>query len=144
MESILSSIRQYLRDCPCFEDATKINADYLPSNIGQYSVEGSPTSSIIQWYVNGDSKRAYNFVIAGRELYGENVITNLANAGFYESIADWMDSQTRQGNLPVLAQGKTAMKIETLSSGYISEEGTTDARYQIQCRLTYLQTKQEV
>lgn len=139
MDTILSAITEYLKGCPVFDSKSQIYADYLPEKIDSYSIEGSPTSTIVQRYINGDSKRAYNFVIAGREPYGEDIIINLANAGFYERIADWMDDQTRQGNLPMLTQGKTAIKIEALSSGYISEEGTQDARYQIQCRLIYTQ-----
>lgn len=143
METILNAIREFLRSCPVFDSRAKISADYLPEGIGQYSVEGAPTSAVVRQYINGDSVRAYNFLIAGREAYGEDIIINLENAGFYEQVADWMDAQTQHGSLPQLSEGKTALSVETLSTGYISEEGSNDAKYQIQCRLTYLQTYKE-
>ena len=63
----------------------------------------------------------------------------LANSGFYENLAAWLEQQTRTGNLPVLPDGKEAQKIEAQSTGYLFTTGPDVGKYQIQCRLQYYQ-----
>ena len=64
---------------------------------------------------------------------------SLANSGFYESLAAWLESQTRAGDLPVLPKGKKAQAIEAQSTGYLFTSGPDTGKYQIQCRLQYFQ-----
>ena len=67
------------------------------------------------------------------------LLQNLANSGFYESLAAWLESQTRAGDLPVLPKGKKAQAIEAQSTGYLFTSGPDTGKYQIQCRLQYFQ-----
>lgn len=76
-------------------------------------------------------------MLAGREPYGPETGLNLETSGFYEQLAAWMEQQTAKGQLPVLPGRARALGLEAVSSGYLSEETGENARYQIQCRLTY-------
>jgi hypothetical protein len=69
-------------------------------------------------------------------------LQNLANLGFYESLAKWLESQTISGNFPVMENDKIPQKIEAQSTGYLQNAfDGNNARYQIQCRLIYLQRR---
>lgn len=139
MESIIQSLWGYFLNCPLMADR-KINIDYLPEGGPvEYSIDTTPATEIVKQYVDGSSVRQYLFVIRSVEDYGSDVLQNLANSGFYERLAAWLETQTRAGNFPQLPEGKTSQKIEAQSTGYLFTTGPDVGRYQIQCRLQYYQ-----
>lgn len=77
------------------------------------------------------------FVIASRELYSKKVSDNAKVARFYEEFAGWIEEQDRKRNFPDLPAPLSAQSIEVLTGGYLFDLGEMDARYQIQCALTY-------
>ncbi len=82
-------------------------------------------------------------MFAARLFYSDEARNNIDNSGFNENFAEWLEEETEKGNLPVLGAGKTAIKIEAMSSGYLFDISgdLSNARYQIQCRLIYDQEK---
>jgi hypothetical protein len=58
---------------------------------------------------------------------------------FNSSFASWLEEETLKGNLPVLDKYKESLKIEATSTGYAFMTDVDKARYQIQCRLIYIQ-----
>ena len=64
----------------------------------------------------------------------------MKNLEFYEKLEDWIEKQSLNDNLPQLPDGHTALSVEVLSSGYVMDNDTKTARYQIQCRLKYIKT----
>ena len=104
---------------------------------GGYSLSFTPAAQVLRRYTDGGTVRQAPFVLAGREPYGPEAGLNLGTSGFYEQLAAWMERQTAKGQLPVLPGQARALGLEALSSGYLSEENGENARYQIQCRLTY-------
>ena len=79
------------------------------------------------------------FVFASRFYYSDETRNNIENSGFYEDFSDWLDEQTKTGNLPAMREGLIPSKIEAMSSGYLFDVSgdLSNARYQIQCRLIY-------
>ena len=136
--TILESIRNFIYTYPPLADGW-IRVDYLGAEPGEYSIDTVPATQVVRHYVNGDSLRQCEFVFTSCEAYGPEVVQNLENNGFYENFAAWLDEQTRRGNLPLMSEGKTAERLEALSSAYLYQSGTDSARYQIQCRLIYHQ-----
>lgn len=136
--TILESIRNFIYTYPPLADGW-IRVDYLGAAPGEYSIDAVPAAQVLTQYVNGDSERQCEFVFTSCEAYGPEVVQNLENNGFYEDFAAWLGEQTRKGNLPAMSGGKTAERIEALSSGYLYRSGTDSAQYQIQCRLIYHQ-----
>lgn len=138
--TIIESIRNYIRECPYLDEFNKgINVDYLGENTTSYMIEEVPAPSIIKKYIDGSSVRQYLFVFASREIYGNDVIQNIENSGFYEDFANWLEEQTFAENLPILDRNKEARSIEATTSGYLFNVEMDKASYQIQCRLTYFQ-----
>lgn len=138
--TIIEALREYLLGCPLLGD-NRLNVDYLPDRGVAYTIDTTPATEIIKRYTDGSSMRQYLFVIASVNDYGPDVLQNLANSGLYEQLANWLEAQTAAGNLPLLPTGMEAQSIEAQSTGYLFGGGADTGRYQIQCRLKYLQRK---
>ena len=139
---IIDGLRTYIRKCPAlrkYNKAIKVNVDYLEDKPTTYSIEEVPSDIVIQKYVDGSSKRQYVFVFASRESYSEDVIDNINNSGFYEDFAEWLEEQNNNNNLPSIGDNKEVLKIEAITNGYAFKTDVDTARYQIQCRIIYLQ-----
>ena len=137
--TIVESVKDFILTCPLLDDLKRLNIDFLPEDPDTYSIEGIPAPEIITKYLDGSTERQFVFVFAARFFYSEEVRNNIENSGFYEKFAEWLEEQTEADNLPVLDGGRTASKIEAMSSGYLYDIAgdLTNARYQIQCRLIY-------
>lgn len=137
--TIVESVKNYILTCPLLGDLGRLNIDFLPEDPDTYSIEEIPAQAIMKTYIDGSTERQFVFVFASRFLYSEEVRNNIENSGFYEQFAEWLEQQTEAENLPELSAGKTATKIEAMSSGYLYDISGdfSNARYQIQCRLIY-------
>lgn len=136
-DTIIEALYDYFAECELI-NGEKVHIDYLPEKAIQYSIDVVPCNPVIKKYVDGTTKKQYLFVFGSREYYSAEVAQNLANSGFYETLTDWIDEKSKNGELPKLKNGKEALRIEVLSSGYAMDSSTDNARYQIQCRLTYI------
>jgi hypothetical protein len=136
---IIESVKNFILTCPYLADLAAVNVDFLPDSPDTYSVEGVPANSVIETYLDGSQVRQFVFVFASRFYYSDETRNNLENSGFYEAFSDWLDEQTKTGNLPIMREGLTPSKIEAMSSGYLFDVSgdLSNARYQIQCRLIY-------
>lgn len=134
---IIDSIRDYMLNCPVLDAYAKLNVDFLGTQPTEYTIDSQPTTSIVKQYVDGSAIKQFVFVFGSREYYGPDVLQNIENSGFYEELSEWFDEQSKTGNLPTLKNGKKAIKIEALTTGYLFDATEDNARYQIQCRLIY-------
>lgn len=134
---IIDSIRKYFLKCPLLDELARLNVDYLGVEPVEYTIDSQPTTPIIKQYTDGGALKQYTFVFGSREYYGADVLQNIENSGFFERFAAWVEEQSKQGNLPELENGKKAISMEVLTSGYLFSANEDNARYQIQCRLIY-------
>lgn len=139
-ENIMEQVRKFIRTYPPLSN-DKINVDFLPAEARSYAVESIPTKEVVRYYLDGSSVRQFEFVLSSREFYGEKIRQQLDNLGFYEDFSRWLTAQTMARNLPNLGEGKKAMIMEATTSGYAFAVDENKARYQIQCRLEYFQSK---
>lgn len=134
---IIDSLRNYIRKCPhldTFNNAIKVNVNYLEPHADTYSIEEIPIEPIVKKYVNGDTVRQYAFIFTSREPYGADVLTNIDNSGFYEKFAEWIESNDM---LPVLDGGLEPLEIKVTSTGYAFAVTEDTAQFQIQLKLKY-------
>lgn len=137
---IIKALRDYIRTCPhldTFNNAIKVNVNYLEGSPDTYSIEEVPIDPIVKKYVNGDSIRQYAFIFTSREPYGIDVLQNIDNSGFYEKFADWIEDNNNKDILPLLDNGLEPLKIEVTSTGYAFAVSEDTAQYQINLRLKY-------
>ncbi len=124
--------------CPLLKDGV-LNVDYLGLDPTEYSVDTLPADPIIKEYIDGSSVRQFVFAFGSVENYGSDVDNNLANSGFYEDFAAWMEQKSTSKEFPTLETGKTPIEIKAQGAGYLIENTENAARYQVQCRLVYTQ-----
>lgn len=137
---IIKALRDYISQCPYLYEFNKgINIDYLDNNSTMYSIEEVPCEPIIKRYINGDTKRHYDFIFASRESYGADVFQNIENSGFYENFSRWIEEESSKGNLPSLEGNRESLEIKVSTTGYAFQTDDNSARYQIQLKLIYFQ-----
>ncbi|MDU5109762.1 MAG: chloramphenicol resistance protein [Clostridium sp.] len=137
---IIKALRDYIRNCPhldTFNNAIRVNVNYLEPEAETYSIEEVPIEPILKKYVNGDSIRQYAFIFTSREPYGIDVLQNIDNSGFYEKFADWIESQNNNEILPKLEGNLEPLEIKVTSTGYAFAVTEDTAQFQIQLRLKY-------
>lgn len=137
---IINALRNYIRTCPhldTFNNAIRININYLEPNTDTYSIEEVPIEPILKRYINGDSIRQYAFIFTSREPYGIDVLQNIDNSGFYERFADWIENQNYNEIFPLLDNGLEPLEIKVTSTGYAFAVTDDTAQFQIQLRLKY-------
>lgn len=137
--SLISALHTYLLTYPNWAAGAPFYVDHLGNNPTQYGLFPLPGVPIVENYVNGSSLRQFAFALQSMESIADNA-ARMSASEFYETLADWLETQTENDNLPKLASGKTAESIEALQSGFLFEFGESGTGiYQIQCRLTYKQ-----
>ncbi|AVP66033.1 chloramphenicol resistance protein [Clostridium botulinum] len=137
---IIDSLRNYMGKCPhldTFNNAIRVNVNYLDPNADTYSIEEVPIEPIIKTYVNGDSVRQYAFVFTSREPYGGDVLQNIDNSGFYEKFAEWIEENNNNNVFPKLDKGLEPLEIKVTSTGYAFAVTEDTAQFQIQLKLKY-------
>lgn len=92
-ETIIGALQEYLDQCPLLE-GRRLNVDYLTRRPLTYMISPSPVDSLVRQYHGGSAVRQFVFVLASSNLYGEDVLTNISNSGFFERLEDWMRAQT--------------------------------------------------
>ena len=137
---IIESIRDYMRNLECldtFNNAIRVNINYLEENTDTYSIEEVPVEPVVKKYINGDSIRQYAFIFTSREPYGADVLTNIDNSGFYEKLADEIENNNNNEIFPLLDNGLEPLEIKVTSTGYAFAVTEDTAQYQINLRLKY-------
>lgn len=138
--SMIKNVRDYFLACDLIDENERINVDYLGVEAVQYSIDPVPAETIIKRYPDGGTVRQYVFTFGSKEYYGESVLQNIENSGFYEEFANWLEIQTNEGNFPTMESYQIPRRIEAQSAGYLFDAGEDSGRYQIQCVLEYYQS----
>lgn len=137
--SIAESLYEYFSECPLLADNRRINIDFLPDDKREYSISMIPSTPVVKQYLDGTTRRQQLFYFGSSEYWDQTALQNLANSGFYEQFADWIERQNKIRVFPELPEGMTPEKIECLTTGYLhSRDESGNAKYQIQCRITYI------
>lgn len=139
--SIIESVRNFISGCPLLKNDVLLNVDRLGDSEIEYTIDGEITDPILRRYTDGSSLRQFNFIFASREKYGADTLQNIANSGFYEDFADWIETQSNAGNLPILDKYRIPQYIEVQSNNYIFDTDDSTARYQIQLKFIYYQDR---
>lgn len=140
MESrkIIESLRDYFLKCDLLNGG-KINIDFLGEK-PEYSIDPLPADPVLKRYVDGGQVRQFQFAFTSKEYFDGDARTGIENSGFYQDLADWVESNNEKNILPVMGNAKhEPVQVEIMTSGYLFDMDAEFARYQIQCRLIYEQ-----
>ena len=137
--SITAAIRNYLETYPGLSGGV-MHVDWLPESARYYSIESVPCEPVLKQYMDGSSRRQYQFNLASSMYFGPDVDSQSENMEWFESFDTWIQTQNLFRRLPDLGDGRKCQSIEILSSAYpVAVDGNGLARYQLQMGITYLQ-----
>lgn len=139
---IIEAIRNYISNLDCmaiFDNA--ININFLDGEIENFSLEEIPSEPIVKKYLDGSTKRQFQFAFCSREPYGQEIIQNIDNSGFYEEFADEIESKNNQGILPIGDSNIEPIDIKVTSSAYVVATEEDTAMYQINLNFKYYKKK---
>ncbi len=136
VQSIIEGLDAYFRACPLLEDGV-FRVDALGSDPVEYALETGITTPVIRRYVDGSSVRQYQFNFNSREAYSMDRLLAIQNSRFYENLCNWVEEQSKAGNLPELPEGMEAQELTVLTPGFMLDASMECARYQVQLQLIY-------
>ena len=137
--TIIEAVKTFIKTYGPLTNAT-IMVDYLGEEPIQYAIIPLPGTRVLERYITSGSLREFPFAFQAMASTADE-LERLETNGFFEAFADWLETQTEAGALPVLAAGKTAERVEAVNAGYIMQQGeSSTAVYQVTCRLEYSQT----
>lgn len=134
--TVMQCIREWLKLYPGLDG--RLDVDFLDEEVDTYSLDTIPCEEILKRYRDGSALKQFQFVVASRRLYDQNIAQNLSNLDFFEELTEWVEQKAQARELPVMDKDRTAQKIVVTSTAYpfvVSEDGK--ARYQLQMRLEY-------
>ena len=135
--TLLAALKTYLTDSHQLATGAAVLTDFLGKNPKQYSIVPQPGAHVTEYNVDYSSEREYPFAIQSMESTADE-LERMANSGFYEALADWFETQTQDGNMPVLNSSQHPVAIQATSWAFISEQSeSTTGVYQILCKLVY-------
>lgn len=137
MSSMIEAIRDFISQCPLLNEG-RVNVDYIGEEMS-YSLDPLPCDPIISRYVDGGTKKQFQFAFTSKEEYDEDARVNIDNSEFCQQFEEWLEKQNLADNLPTLSSGKEAIQFETLNKGYLYDIDGNLAKYRIECRLLYEQ-----
>lgn len=132
--SDIKAIQDYLLSYQALEDDRPVWVEMLGEEPLSYTVFLVPGKQVTE-DIMGNKTVSYPFGFGAVEVIADN--SALVTAEFYETFADWLDTQTEGGTLPTLDTGKTALSIEALDTATIIERAEKTGVFQILCRLIY-------
>ena len=133
---MILELMKYFSACPLL-NAEKADVDLLGQAGGSFTIEAVPCEPVIKRYYTGGALKQYCFVLALRQAYGFSPADNMENEQVLEGITDWVETNNQKAVLPELGAGLTAQDLSVISAGYMFDENSNHARYQIGLRLTY-------
>lgn len=140
--SIIESLQSFIAACPLLNALSDLHVDELAPDTPNYSIDPVPGARVLVTDLAGNKTREYPFALTSRAAAVDD-LARIANNGFYENFADWLEEQTDNENLPDLGANKVTESIGATSWGclYQRDENDQTAIYQIICKLTYTEMK---
>ena len=137
--SIIQKVKEYIQTCPFMDKFSEIHIDWTNANGENYGIENNG-DTIIRTFIDGSTKRQYNFVLYAKDCTIEDK-NRLENNGFCEDFMFWVEDKNCKGELPKLAEtvGSFPESIAAANGMLLYYDDTaTTGTYQIQLKLIYI------
>jgi hypothetical protein len=113
----------------------QISADML-GKIGDFSLDKIPTNTEVENWIIGIQKKRDVYSFRSRKAYSQDTINNLKNIGFFEEFENTIKSNNDEGILPEI---ENIESIECLNCGTLNSVDGTQATFDIQIQITYIE-----
>jgi len=134
----ITKLRAYLIsiiDMLLTDSKYSINANMLPADTNNYSLDKIPVDKSVEKWITGDEIHRDVFSFRSRNNYSQDTLNNLKNIGFFEVFEKKISSNNKQGILPDI---DGIQEIKCLNCGSMSNASTNTAEFDIQIEIDYL------
>ena len=90
-------IKEFIEKCPLLNGG-KVNVDYIKDDIETYSIDETPSTTILQTFADGETRRQISFDFSIQASF--SVLENIKNSKFCDDFMKWIEEQDDKGNLP--------------------------------------------
>ncbi len=139
--SRIAKVRTYLftiLDTLLTDKKYQINANFLTNDINNYSLDRLPVDDNVEQWIIPIKKYREVYELRSRNSYGQEVMENLTNIGFFEEFEETINSNNNKGILPDI---EGIESIECLNVGALSIAETQTSIFAIQIQINYIKNK---
>ena len=139
--SRIAKVRTYLftiLDTLLTDNKYQINANFLTNDINNYSLDRLPVDDNVEQWIIPIKKYREVYELRSRNSYGQEVMENLTNIGFFEEFEEIINSNNKKGILPDI---EGIESIECLNVGALSIADTQTSIFAIQIQINYIKNK---
>ena len=133
----ITKLRAYLisiLDTLLTDTKYSINANMLPADPNNYSLDKIPVESTVEKWIIGDEIHRDVYSFRSRNNYSQDTLNNLKNIGFFEVFENRISSNNKQGILPDI---DGIQEIKCLNCGSMNNASTNTAEFDIQIEIDY-------
>lgn len=130
-KSKMDLIREFIETCPLLQNG-KVNVDYIKDNPQSYSIDETPSTTILKEYRDGGTKNQILFDFSIQANF--SVLENIKNSKFCDVFFGWIKEQDKIGNLPKI---DGICWIKCLGRGTILQTTEKTAIYVIPMQVVY-------
>nr|DAN72335.1 MAG TPA: Minor capsid protein from bacteriophage [Caudoviricetes sp.] len=125
-------IKEFIEKCPLLKGG-KVNVDYLKSKTYSYSIDETPTTTIIQRFADGGCREQINFDFSIQAPF--NALETINNSKFCDDFIQWIKEQEKKNNLPDI----DGIEKISCNRGTILQTTETTAIYVIPMQIIYIE-----
>lgn len=130
-KSKIELIRDFIQTCPYLKNG-KVNVDYIKDKAQSYSIDETPSTTIIKEYKDGGTQNQITFDFSIQANF--SVLENIKNSKFCDDFTKWIKEQDEKENLPKI---NGIDWIKCLGRGTILQTTETTAIYVIPMQVVY-------
>ena len=132
----MEGIKEYIENLKCISTFRKAIGN-LNSEDECFNIEGVNCNPIINNYLDGSSKRQFQFVFCTIEAYNNSIIKNIEKSNFYEELIMEIENKSIDEELRLFNDGIYTPEIQVISTPYIEETDGNLRIYKINMNLKY-------
>lgn len=130
-KAIIELIKEFIETCPYLKNG-KVNVDYIKDKPQSYSVDETPTETVLQNYTDGGRRLQIQFDFSIQSNF--SVLENIKNSKFCDDFTRWIYKQNKIENLPKI---EGICWIKCTGRGTIIQTTETTAIYVIPMQVVY-------
>ena len=96
-KSKMDLIREFIETCPLLKKG-KVNVDYLKDKPQNYSIDETPSTTVLKEYKDGGTQNQILFDFSIQANF--SVLENIKNSKFCDDFFYWIKKQSKIDNLP--------------------------------------------
>lgn len=130
-KSKMDLIKEFIETCPLLKKG-KVNVDYIKDKPQSYSIDETPSTTILIQYPDGGSRNQILFDFSIQANF--SVLENIKNSKFCDDFFNWIKEQDKIGTLPKI---DGICWIKCIGRGTILQTTDTTAIYVIPMQAVY-------